>query len=222
MQHKTDSHDREHLTALMMDFPVASPIDAYQAAKLLHRRFTSLSIDQFTKALQPLNEEEFIKRFQEIPLKMHGYLFKDILGNAGRYRHRDDPGDGSILFGPNQRYSGSAPANIASEMKRVGSQLIKNDSDPVKTIVWFYQQFVYIHPFYDANGRIGRFVTTLYLDYHGYFMSWKGLHQNQKWLKKLNACHNRMGAGRYDYYQDLLVKYWTQFIKPKEAIEPVS
>ena len=58
-------------------------------------------------------------------------------------------------------------------------------TNPVRDAVTFYQQFVCIHPFYDANGRIGRFITSLYLDYHGLHISWAGLSQNQQWLKNL-------------------------------------
>lgn len=221
MNHKPESHDREYLAELMEDFPVGTPPDVGLASKLLHLRYSTLKIEQFTNALNPLGDDEFVERFQTIPLKMHRYLYNGIVSNAGIYRNGKDPNGGLIFFGPKQKYRGHSPHTISAAVKDVCSLLTRGEVDPVSTVVQFYQQFVFIHPFYDANGRIGRFVTTLYLDYHGYYISWKRMHQNQKWLKKLNNCHNRMGGYRYESYLELLITYWKQFIKRKEEIEPL-
>lgn len=220
MTHSTDSHDRDHLAGLMREFPVTSPPNVDQALKLIHLRFGQLNAVQFAVALAPLNDTEFRDRICSLPLKMHRYLFHGILSNAGLYRNYNDSDQGSIYFGPNQKFLGRNPSDIAAGVKDACSCLGRSDSDPLSCVIAFYQQFVLVHPFYDANGRIGRFITDIYLNYYGYHISWKRMHQNQKWLSKLNACHQRVGQDSYGQYLQYLLNHWQQFILHKEDIEP--
>ncbi len=221
MTHSTDSHDREHLADLMREFPAStSPPSLDQSLKLIHLRFGQLNAEQFAVALAPLNDTEFRVRIFSLPLKMHRYLFQGILSNAGLYRNYNDSDHGSIHFGPNQKFFGRSPFDITAGVKDACSCLGRNDSDPVTCVVAFYQQFVLVHPFYDANGRIGRFITDIYLNYYEYHISWKRMHQNQKWLSKLNACHQRVGQDGYGQYLQYLVNHWQKFILRKEDIEP--
>jgi fido (protein-threonine AMPylation protein) len=201
----------------MRDFPVQNPPSLEAASKLIHLRFESLNFEQFSNALFRLNDGEFIDRFRSLPLKMHQYLFQGILSNAGLYRSLRDSGKGQIFFGLSQKFQGASPTKISGGVKEACAHLVRNSNDPISAVVRFYQLFVLIHPFYDANGRIGRFITSIYLDYHGYYISWTRMHRNQKWLKKLNACHKRPGDDRYMLQ---LVKHWEKFICRKEEIEP--
>lgn len=95
-------------------------------------------------------------------------------------------------------------------MQRAASHLILRTDDSVYHAVKFYQQFVQIHPFYDANGRIGRFLLEIYLNLHGIGMQWKKLYANEKWIKKLNDCHRRKGASEYERYLGYLVSHWNK------------
>ncbi len=153
---------------------------------------------------------------------MHRYLFQGILSNAGLSRNEKDPKQGLILFGPRQQFKGYSPHKITSGVKEACSFLFQNSSNPVSSVVRFYQLFVYVHPFYDVNGRIGRFITNIYLNYHGLHFSWKKLHQNQKWLKKLNNCHKRHDQETYEQYMQILINYWEKFILRKEDIDPLQ
>jgi Fic family protein len=204
----------------MREFTVASspPIDL--ALKLIHLRFGQLHAEQFAIALAPLSDTEFRDRICSLPLKIHHYLFREILSNAGLYRNYNDSNQGGIYFGPNQKFLGRSPSDIMEGVNDACSCLGRNDSDPVTCVVAFYQQFVLVHPFYDANGRIGRFITDVYLSYYGYHISWKRMHQNQKWLSKLNACHQRVDQDSYGEYLQYLVNHWQKFILHKEDIEP--
>lgn len=222
MNHTFDSHDREHLSDLMADFPVKDGPDIDLASKLIHLRFDKLDSEQFVSALAPLTNEVFAERMHSLPWKMHRYLFNGILSNAGLYRNMRDPQQGSIYFGPNQQFSGYNPPEIVSGVKEACSLLSKNSSNPISSVVRFYQLLVYVHPFYDANGRIGRFITNIYLNYHGLYLSWKRLHQNQKWIKKLNNCHKRFGQETFEQYVQILTNYWDKFILRKEDIDPLQ
>ncbi len=202
----------------MRDFPVASPLSIDAASKSLHLRFEKLDIEQFSLQLRGYSEEEFLARFNVLPRKAHGYLYKDILSNAGQYRQIGDPNKGYIYFGPNQKFSGFSPNTISDGVKQACSFLKRDSLEPIVDVVTFYQQFVRVHPFYDANGRIGRFMTSIYLDYHGFHISWAGLRRNQKWLQKLNGCHLRMAQSSYNQYLHYLVNHWKKFISSKATI----
>ena len=205
----------------MRDFPVGSnPPDVDLASKLIHLRFGQLNSEQFASALESLDDAEFSERMKKMPQKMHSYLFHGILSNAGLYRNYRDPGGGNIYFGPAQQFAGYSPDRITSGVNEACSCLTRNSGNPIVRVVKFYQLFVFVHPFYDANGRIGRFVTNIYLNYYGLHLSWKKMHQNQKWLKKLNNCHRRLGQESYDQYLQILVEHWSKFILRKEDIEP--
>lgn len=65
-----------------------------------------------------------------------------------------------------------------------------------------------VHPFYDANGRIGRFMLETYLNFHNMIVQWQKLHANEKWLKRLNECHKRFHSDNYELYLNRLVKHW--------------
>jgi fido (protein-threonine AMPylation protein) len=217
LNHTFESADKEHLAELMRDFPVENPPSLETASNLLLLRFEKLNVEQFSAALLPLNDTEFAERFHNLPRKMHHYLFRDILSNAGMYRNDRDLKGGCIFFGPSQKFHGASPSRIAEGVQEACSHLRRGVEDPIAAVVIFYQQFALVHPFYDANGRIGRFITRSYLDFHGYYISWTRMHQNQKWIKKLNACHRRPGDERY---MRLLVNHWKKFILRKTEIEP--
>lgn len=218
MNYTAESHDRLHLAELMRDFSVDFPPNAEDASKSIHLRFEKLDIEQFSLALRPYNDDEFDSRFQSLPLKTHSYLYQHILSNAGQYRKVSDPNDGKIFFGLRQQFEGSHPNNIFEGVRVACSYLTRSTLTPIPNVVKFYQQIVHVHPFYDANGRVGRFITSVYLDYHGYHISWQGMRKNEKWLKKLNACHCRMGQDIYQNYLQILVNHWEKFITRKEVI----
>jgi fido (protein-threonine AMPylation protein) len=216
--HRLEGDEREHLEALMRDFPAAPPLSLEEAIKSIHIRFEKLDFEQFSSNLRGYDDRGFVDRFQNLPRKAHRYLYQDILSNAGEYRKSSDPENGEILFGPRQRFRGWKPENIAEGVNHACSLLQKSTSTPIENVVTFYQQFVCVHPFYDANGRIARFMTSIYLDYHGYHMSWSGLRKNQQWLKKLNDCHVRMKTVQYRQYLEYLFQHWQRYISLKDSI----
>ena len=112
----------------MREFPVTSPPNVDQALKLIHLRFGQLDAEQFAVALAPLNDIDFRNRIYSLPLKMHRYLFYGILSNAGLYRNYNDSDQGSIYFGPNQKFLGRSPYDITTGVKDACSCLGRNDN----------------------------------------------------------------------------------------------
>ncbi len=215
-----ESHERTYLFELMQDFPAQGNMSIEMALKLLSIRYKKLDIVPIVERASRLGNKEFSMFFSRLPRQLHTHLYKDILGNAGLYRRATEKNNGVVFFGINQKFRGFAPAKISDGIIQAFSSFSQDDLQPIQTVVSFYQQFVYVHPFYDANGRIGRFITNVYLDSHGYFISWEQLHRNSKWLKKLNACHVRYNSELYDTYLHHLVEHWSKFIVEKRDIFP--
>ncbi len=61
-------------------------------------------------------------------------------------------------------------------------------------------------------------MTSIFLDYHGFYIAWNKMHQNQRWIKKLNDCHKRPGD---ETYIKQLVKHWKKFIVLKSTIDSI-
>lgn len=110
---------------------------------------------------------------------------------------------------------------MQNELDKIFGVLTADDLDPVWTSMEFYQKFVNVHPFYDANGRIARFLVSIYLQYHGFYIQWKIMEEKhkEKFLKKLNHCHVRIGSSTYGKYLDYLHKFWKQFVIPIDQLE---
>jgi len=195
----------------MRDFPVNAPPSIDNALKKVHTRYDKLNNDYFISLLACVNSNDFTKFFNYLPLLLHQYLFSGILSNAELYRQGTDLNNGVIFFGPAGKFEGYPPKNIEIGLQMAGSHLIIDESNAVHNAVKFYQQFVMVHPFYDANGRIGRFTVETYLNFHGTSIRWRGLYANTKWLKKLNECHKRFNKPQYDRYLDYLVDHWHKY-----------
>lgn len=157
----------------------------------------------------------------------HKILFQDIFSNSGRFRSGADPNQGKVYFGPhhdrrrNLKFSGSNPASIQADLAKAAQLLSYDDDDPILNSVSFYQRFVYIHPFYDANGRIGRLLVSIYLRFHGYVVLWKPLENEQKrsFISKLNKCHNQTDKPSFDHKIRDLYKFWQSYVKSESDLE---
>lgn len=205
----------------MRDFPVSVPPSIDDALKQIHARYDKLNTDGFVNILSCVSSKKFNHIFLYLPLILHQYLLNGTVSNADCYRQEFDPDQGAIFFGPNQKFRGWQPREIAEGVRMASSCLIIDESKAMHNAVKFYQQFVMVHPFYDANGRIGRFIVETYLNFHGIGIVWEKLCANTKWLKKLNDCHKRFNGQDYDRYLELLVAHWSKFTFTEEIeVEP--
>jgi fido (protein-threonine AMPylation protein) len=214
----TSSNELRYLAELMKDFPSSTAIDPEEALELIQSRYQSLS-EAFAGFLGWANSEDFSTLFSRLALEFHRYLYEGILSNAGQHRQVYEPKGGIVYFGRQQRFRGTSPTNIAAELKFAFGNLRESNPEPIVDAVRFYQRFVQIHPFYDANGRIGRLLVEIYLEFHGYLMNWNQLHRNTQWLKLLNECHKRYGQEVYEEYLQRLVKHWRDCVSAIDELE---
>ena len=220
-----------YLEELIRDFPARADIDPEEAVNLIQSRYLTLEsqCSAFVVSLKDVSRHiSFDSLFLDIIPTSHSFLFKDILSNAGRYRKSSEPNNGYVGFGGTDtrsatraKFHGSPPITIKKEIETAAKMLSSGDAEPVKNSILFYQRFVHIHPFYDANGRIGRLILTIYLGYYGYAVLWKDLETTKKntFLKKLNACHKREGQEIQREYLEILYQFWKEFVIPQSELE---
>lgn len=234
-----------YLQELINDFPPQKEIIANEAFNLLAVRYEELekntwlfikTLDSPPKAIYkfPLNRqiilgEYFPVVFYSLILIFHEFLFKNILSNAGKFRNSNDPESGRVGFGgvnprmhSSTRFTGIAASEINNALKEKLKLLKRNSNSPIESGLEFYRSFVKIHPFYDANGRIGRLVINIYLQYFGYVINWKQLEiqaNKNKFIKKLNECHKREGQPNYNRYFGYLLKFFNKFIIEVKNLE---
>jgi len=185
----------------MREFPVAEGPPTEIALHFLHARYSALNADRITTQLPALSPERFHEVFLSLASsRLHEYLFQGLLSNAGQFRKSTDQGGGRVYFGPSQRFQGVPPEEIAQGVMRACGHLSKESQAPLLSVTKFYQQFVFVHPYYDANGRIARFIMDTYLNFHEFSFSWGAMHSSTEWLKKLNDCHKRYPGPKYEDY----------------------
>lgn len=218
MQDKLNSAEVEELEGLIRDFPDQHPPE--EATVLLNEIATRTSIiENNLKGLIPDSTVIFPHIFNpNLAESIHGFMFKGILSNAGSYRNLDDVNKGKVVFGGQKRneykswFDGCSPDIIPTEVAKSFELLTMNPSDPVDQVLRFYQSFVYIHPFYDGNGRVGRIITSIYLMYFGHYVQWKNMEGKSKMINKLNECHKRIGKYEFETYFKYLVNYFRSYV----------
>ena len=217
-----------YLRRLIEDFPSeTNPEEAGKALQTIAVRYQSIESEQYFKGISasdlkkldlPENLSDILKQRAFL---IHKFLFKDILSNAGERRKSFDPEDGTIGFGGTKhqrqrmRFKGTNPPKIDKELDKAFSHLVLEPEDPIENAMRFYQHFVYIHPFYDANGRIGRVIVSTYLNLFGYYVQWGEFDgpNNSKFINKLNACHDRMESGyTFEQYFGYLLSFFKKYV----------
>jgi fido (protein-threonine AMPylation protein) len=214
------TNEGTYLEELINDFPCKRKISTKKAEILLQERYRIFEFGEFIpKVIDILRNPSRIKinpdqsvtllfelynQGEKYPLffytlskAIHKYLFAKILSNAGEFRNQSEINFGFIGFGgPNRRslgnlkFNGSAPENIIINLINSFCYLEEKSSDPLRNGLLFYRKFVRTHPFYDANGRIGRLILKIYLRIFQLEIQWDKI-SNDKLMKKMNECHLR-------------------------------
>ena len=223
MASKIDPAELDTITDLLKDFAADQSITAEEVYELSWTRFNVLEQIPFSELL---NSHWLIKLFRRptyliFPLRIHKFLFEGLFTFAGEYRSKDDPNEGRIYFGAQHAqkrrppFKGDAPEHIEEGVFNAIWFLKKRTKDPLYNAVRFYQKFVKVHPFYDANGRIGRLIATMYLESHGLVLSWSEFDSKKKFISKLNRCHHKPDKETFGY----LVDYLRDYIIPLNQLE---
>jgi len=227
-----NSPELVYLAELMTDFPVEGSDqlveDAESALQLRYQTLLDGLVDskELLKRLRSIPDGvDFPSIFEPLTKILHRELFKGILSNAGNYRQPTESNGGIVSFGVQRgaqpRFVGAPAGDIEQALHKVFQNLSKDTEDPVISVVTFYQQFVRVHPFYDANGRICRLLVSLYLDYHRIYVNWDDLQHQGKWIRKLNACHDRQSSKPelYDEYLGYLGVHFSKYVNDKSNFE---
>lgn len=151
------------------------------------------------------------------------------LSNAGKIRSISDPNSGRIHFGGQKhqrlqaRFQGVSTLNIEQELNVAFAHLKSDAENSIDQALRFYQHFVKAHPFYDANGRIGRLIVSIYLYSFEYYVLWAQFDgsKNGQFIKKLNNCHKRMDSGHgfeeyFGYLYDFFIEHVVTFDELKD------
>ena len=233
----------EHLQDLINDFGVDPKISGIVAFDLLRIRYETIEkgipqlLDSLKKKLKE-SEKDNPKSslsnilpmiMQEFCISFHLLLFRKILKNAGKFRNEADPNNGYIGFGGENRrrigshkFHGETPKNIDLKIKKILLLFTFDSQDPIRNALSFYRQFVKIHPFYDANGRIGRLLLSIYLQNFELYVKWSEIEtggNKTKFIKKLNACHIREDDYNYDKYFERLYQFFNKFVIQTEKLK---
>lgn len=200
------SNEKDHLEDLVSDFGVSQDIDLDGALQHVFDMWRSVNKDlsEIGDSISTKVEsgDASLRGLLRARVKMtHELLFSEILVNAGEYRKATDPNRGSVFFGGRKkqttqpRYRGANPSDIEEGLSNAFSHLEYQPDAGKKEITrsaaLFYAAFVRVHPFYDANGRIGRFLVTLYLYVHGYYIDWSTVStKRSEFHRRLNKHHD--------------------------------
>lgn len=215
-----------YLEELINDFPAdVAPEDASGALKMITARYQI--IEQNYHSLPPVKNADHLSEASRIfALKsrvsaLHEYLYNGILGNAGEFRKSSDPGNGYIGFGgprhqrQRPQFRGVTPSKISNELDKALIHLDYETNHPIGSALRFYQHFVYIHPLYDANGRIGRVMVSTFLHRFDFYVRWGDFDgsNNSKFIGKLNECHKRMDSGfQFKTYFGYLLDFFREHV----------
>lgn len=247
MNGQSISFELKYLAELIEDFPPKKKITAEDAFKELKVRYETLeaSVDDFLTSLLNVpdsklvdtildihkEEDYFPKGMKLFMVIAHSYLFKDILNNAGQYRQSTDPDCGKVYYGGlsareigKHKFYGTNPEKIDTELDLAFEFLRRKSKNPIKNGLEFYRRFVRIHPYYEANGRVARFILTIYLQYNDLYIVWREINEKHtgKFLSKLNSCHTHEGKDTYERYFGYFEDFFKPFIKPISELKKMK
>lgn len=236
MQPDPTRSEIETLTDLLGDFaaPGWSLDRAVEAFDLVADRYRSLS-ESYVEAAEAVDSVLAANlRMQDgcrAILKItHRRLFEGVLTNAGLTRQIGDPGGSTVYYGGRKgqrhemRFTGTPAGRIENDLDAAFARLQDYRGKPGgrgrarDEAVRFYADLSRIHPFYDANGRTGRFVVSVYLHLHGWLVEWGRLEKkDSEFLKRINNVIEKTTA--QTDYDGLLVSFWRRYVVPTEGLE---
>lgn len=215
MDSKIDPAELETTRDLLKDFAADTDLSAEEVYRKSWLRFNNLEQAPLHKLFHESRVARILNRsiYIKLPLAFHKFIYEGLFTFAGNYRSKDDPYGGKIYFGKQHahrrkpKFYGDSPETIDKGILEAVLHLKKKPKDPLYNAMWFYQKFVNVHPFYDANGRIGRLIAAIYLAEHNLILSWSEFDSKSKFIKKLNRCHVKPDENNFGYLVEYLRKF---------------
>lgn len=250
------AYELDNLADLLRDFGAEgwTPDRAAEAFDVVARR--SFQLESLLEAhAWAVHETTILKgqlplaaALERLAKSAHRILFGDVLHTAGEYRRGSDPNGGIVYFGGQRGQTvqplfwGTSPAELPSALDAAFGRLVDErlnhdgDDDELRTrarlaatdaAVCFYKDWSGVHPFYDGNGRVGRYVVMVYLLLHARYVRWEGLDRREtQFLKRINASLKRRGHVDPQVrarYEGFLVQFWRPFVDDvpdQEELDP--
>jgi|SRR5690625_1107045 len=215
MDSKIDPAELETTKGLLKDFAADTGLSAEEVYRKSWSRFNILEQAPIHSIFHESRISRFLQRpiYAKLPIVFHRFIYDGLFTFAGNYRSKDDPYGGKIYYGKQHaqrrkpKFDGDQPDVIEDGIIEAVLHLKKRPRDPLYNAVRFYQKFVNVHPFYDANGRIGRLITNMYLNTHNLSLSWSEFDSKSKFIKKLNRCHVKPDEDNFGYLVEYLRKF---------------
>lgn len=213
----SDSVELAQLRELIEVFPDKYSIDQVEEANAVSRIQFEFLDNEIIPAINRLrlNGQEFdLAWYLNLTQVFHRFMFDGVVSINGMFRKIDQPNDGRVYFGGQDTreikpmFTGSKPEEITIGLEEAFKFLIDEGNDePLNNALRFYQRFVYVHPFYDGNGRVARLIVNLFLLQSGYYLDWRALQEKAKFLKKLNRYHKTKNEQDFEWWVNLCQKH---------------
>lgn len=211
------------------------PPRAEEAFDIIADRYRGLA-DQYVEVAEVVSEVVDASQIslptacRRVLLIVHRQMYEGILNNAGSPRQLGDSGGSTVYFGGMQgnrripKFEGSPADQIAEELERASQKLQDRRGGDLEKArdeaILFYAELSRIHPFYDGNGRAGRFAISVYLHLHGWLVEWGEVEKHEgKFMKKINSLNKRRGQGVESTYQGYLLSFWARHVVRTEDLE---
>jgi Fic family protein len=98
---------------------------------------------------------------QEIIQRIHEIVTRGLMNDAGTYRTGNVRITGSPISPPSYQ-------KILPFMDEYVQSVRRRPLHPLQKAAFIHHRLVWIHPFYDGNGRVARLITNLFFMQHGY------------------------------------------------------
>lgn len=151
-------------------------------------------LDQFKAYEHLMNQanlpltEELIKETHRI-LTEHTLTYRYKGATPGEYTNTD-MGAGDTIFGDHEKNIARMPQLIKATQRAIDQQHIH----PIEIAGQFHRHFIFLHPFRDGNGRIGRLFSNFILVKLGHPLLIIDNADREKYINALRSCRDERNA----------------------------
>lgn len=149
---------------------------------------------------QPLTEELIKETHRVLTQHTLTYRYKDTA--PGEYTHTD-MGAGDTLFGDHVENIARVPELMKATQRAIEQLPIH----PIEIAAQFHKHFIFLHPFRDGNGRLGRLLSNFILVKLGHPIIIIERSERNKYILALQSCRDeRATAPMVKFFFDTTIK----------------